>query len=222
MGTPSVTISSIFPFIANTYGTGLNNGRVYIGVSGQDPEVYPLATYWDAALTVPASQPISTIGGYLVRAGAPASVYVGADYSMRVRDSGNVLISYNPLAGAGPVVQFREFGGGYEAPMQNSEVLLRYKAAVSGTIAANLSDWKVECFGNPVSSFVLAFSRLRAGVPAALGSNTIATDSTFVLATTSGIPQAVLASDTLLLTSPANGLSAGPATSIAVTARISL
>jgi hypothetical protein len=217
-----VAISSIFPFIANAAGTGLNNGKVYIGVSGQDPELYPLPTYWDAALTVPASQPIGTLGGYLTRLGAPAAVYVGADYSMRVRAGDNTLISYNALAGKGPVIQFREFGGGYEAPMQNSEVLSRYKSAVVGTIAANFSDWQIEAFGNPTTSFVLAVARLRGGASTALGTITVSVAGAIVAATTGGLSQSVIVGDTLTITSPSNGLTSGPATSIAITARITI
>lgn len=96
-GTP---VNTAFPIITDpATGIGLNAGKVYIGVAGQDPEVYPVQVWWDANQSQPAVQPLRTLGGYIVNNGSPATAYVAVDYSMRVRDRFDSLISYSQLAG---------------------------------------------------------------------------------------------------------------------------
>lgn len=77
-------------------GAGLNGGKLFIGVANQDPEVSPLPVYWDAAGTIPASQPIDIIGGYITNAGTPSRLYVNAAYSLRLRDDDDVQVYYAP------------------------------------------------------------------------------------------------------------------------------
>lgn len=84
-----------YPVILNQIGGGLNAGKVFIGTAGQDPETSPIQVYWDAAGTVPASQPLSTIGGYITRSGTPAQVYGPVSYSIRIRDRFNVQVAYS-------------------------------------------------------------------------------------------------------------------------------
>ena len=100
-------LNNPFPLFLDETGAPLHNGAVYMGVSGQDPETNPLATYWDAALTIPASQPFQTLGGVIVNAGAPAFVYAaGDDYSIRVRDeSGGEVFFLASTAVAGAQYQ---------------------------------------------------------------------------------------------------------------------
>lgn len=76
----------------------MNAGLVYIGEPDQDPETYPLTVYWDAEGTDPVSQPVTTIGGYLTRAGSPAEVFGPTAYSIRVRDKFGVQVFYSPYA----------------------------------------------------------------------------------------------------------------------------
>lgn len=91
----------ILGVVGATAGVGLNGGSVYIGVAGADPEVDPLAVFWDAAESIPALQPLDTIGGYITRDGSPAVAFVAADYSMRVRDRDGNQVFYAPYAGIG-------------------------------------------------------------------------------------------------------------------------
>lgn len=101
----------------STSGLPLTDGYIYIGTASQNPQTNPIAVYWDAAGTIPAAQPIRTSGGYPVRNGSPATVFVLAtDFSLIVRDkssklvfsrlSGNAFsaewVTYNP-AGTGAV-----------------------------------------------------------------------------------------------------------------------
>jgi hypothetical protein len=85
-----------YPVILSQTGTGLNGGKVYIGMPNQDPETFPQTVYWDEAGTIPAAQPLATIGGYITRAGSPAEVFVAGEYSVRVRDRFNVQVLEAP------------------------------------------------------------------------------------------------------------------------------
>lgn len=77
-----------FPQYLDKRGNLLDGGYVYIGTAGADPQTSPIATYWDAALTLPAVQPLRTLGGVIVNNGSPAFVFVDEDnYSLRVRDN---------------------------------------------------------------------------------------------------------------------------------------
>jgi hypothetical protein len=80
-------------------GLPLTGGYVYIGLANQDPETNPTPVFWDEALTIPAAQPLRTIGGYLARSGAPAKAYLATSpYSIRVRNKVNVEVYYLPEA----------------------------------------------------------------------------------------------------------------------------
>jgi hypothetical protein len=77
----------------DTDGKPLEDGYLYFGVANQNPQVNPITVYWDAAGTIPAAQPIRTSGGFPVRAGTAARVYVSADdYSLVVRDKNQRLV----------------------------------------------------------------------------------------------------------------------------------
>lgn len=90
---PANSVLAPFTVFTESNGTPLENGYLYIGASGQNPEVSAITVYYDADLTIPAAQPIRTIGGYPSRAGSPTSIYVGTDdYSLTVRDRNGVLV----------------------------------------------------------------------------------------------------------------------------------
>lgn len=91
-------VTNPLPVILSQTGSGLNGGKVYIGQPNQDPQAFPKAVYWDAAGTDPVNQAsgIPTVGGYLLRAGAPASIYVDGDFSVRVLDRFGALVYYVP------------------------------------------------------------------------------------------------------------------------------
>lgn len=92
------SISNQLPQFLATNGTGLNNGKVYIGMPNQDPQTFPKTVYWDEAGTDPVDQTngIPTIGGYITRAGSPATIYVSGYYSIRVLDRFGAQVYYFP------------------------------------------------------------------------------------------------------------------------------
>lgn len=87
------SVETPFTIMTDTDGSPLNNGYVYIGTAGSNPETNPITTYWDSSLVYAAAQPIRTINGYLCRNGSPGVLYVDADdYSITVRDKHGALV----------------------------------------------------------------------------------------------------------------------------------
>lgn len=92
-------VKAPFEFFTDTDGTALASGKIYIGESGLDAETNPISVYWDADLTVPASQPIRTIAGHPDNNGTAAKIYVEGGYSITVRTSTDTLV-YSLSVGA--------------------------------------------------------------------------------------------------------------------------
>ena len=87
------SIVSPFPVFNDLDGTPLEAGYIYIGTANLNPEASPINVFWDAALTVPAAQPIRTVGGYFSRNGSPGNLYTGANgYSITVRNRNQVFV----------------------------------------------------------------------------------------------------------------------------------
>lgn len=98
---PAVTITTPFPIFTDVDGNPLEDGYVYVGTNGLNPETNPIQLYWDQALTVPAAQPIRTIGGYASRSGTPGQLYANAvNFSMLVKDKNGSLV-WSSLSGTG-------------------------------------------------------------------------------------------------------------------------
>lgn len=84
----TVEVGNPFPLFLNARGDLLDGGYIYIGDPDENPETSPKACFWDEDLTIAASQPLRTRGGYIVNGAAPARVYTaGDDYSIRTKDS---------------------------------------------------------------------------------------------------------------------------------------
>lgn len=97
----AVTISNQFPIFNDGDGNPLENGYVYVGTEGLNPQTNPIAVYWDSALSIPAAQPIRTIGGYLSRNGSPGQLYADAvNYSILVKNKNGALV-LSSLSGTG-------------------------------------------------------------------------------------------------------------------------
>lgn len=95
----ATAIINPFDYFSDRKGRALDEGYIYIGVANQDPESFPQACFWDDGLTIPAAQPLRTIGGYVVNPNAgnsPAVPYTASAFSIRVRDKQNTQVSYSP------------------------------------------------------------------------------------------------------------------------------
>lgn len=85
------------PMFLDTLGALMDGGYIYVGVADGDPETSPVDLFWDAALSIPATQPLRTIGGLIVNGFNPSSVFLAEeDYSMRVTDNIGTLVFYSP------------------------------------------------------------------------------------------------------------------------------
>ena len=88
----STQIGQAYPLIVDKSGNPLDNGIIYIGESGQNPENYPIPIYYDEFFTIPAPQPLRTVNGYFSRNGSPAKIFINAvECSIVVKDKFNIL-----------------------------------------------------------------------------------------------------------------------------------
>ena len=84
-------VKSTYPIFTDIDGTPLEDGYIFIGVAGADPEVSPQQAYWDLALTVPADN-IRTKSGYPVNSGIPNTLYTAAAYSILVKNKRDIAV----------------------------------------------------------------------------------------------------------------------------------
>jgi hypothetical protein len=110
----ALSVEAPYPAFAGTDGQPLDDGFINVGVVNLNPITNPIAAFFDAALTIPAVQPIRTSGGYPVYQGTPARFYVGSDYSIQVKDKNGSVVytSLNGNAGAGGSVVTNATGNG--------------------------------------------------------------------------------------------------------------
>ena len=94
----ALSIQPTYPIFTDRDGYPLEDGYVYIGAKDLDPRTNPINVFWDAALTIPVSQPIRTNGGYPWNNGAVGRLYVNSDYSIVVLDKKSLLIYSAPSA----------------------------------------------------------------------------------------------------------------------------
>jgi hypothetical protein len=94
----ALSIQPTYPIFTETDGQPLEDGYIWIGQVNLDPQVNPINVYFDAALTIPAGQPIRTINGYPSRNGTPARLYVNSDYSIRVMNKNGSVVYSAPAA----------------------------------------------------------------------------------------------------------------------------
>lgn len=108
----SISIKPSYPIFTDIDGQPLEYGYVWIGAANLDPQTNPIQVYLDAALTIPAAQPIRTLDGYLSMNGSPANIYVAQEYSIRVMNKNGTTV-YSSLNGNADRLGFlsvKEFG----------------------------------------------------------------------------------------------------------------
>ncbi|MGS1071532.1 hypothetical protein [Burkholderia glumae] len=82
-------------FFTDTQGNPLQGGSVYVGVADTNPVTNPVTVYQDSGMTIPMTQPLRTVGGYVSLNGSPQPIYTNApSYSLMALDSrGDVTLS---------------------------------------------------------------------------------------------------------------------------------
>lgn len=93
----TLQITGPYPIFTDLDGTPLDDGYIYIGDANDDPETNPQQVYWDANLTIPATQPIRTSNGYAYRNGSPALIYTSGDFSITIRNKKNEFVLHSPV-----------------------------------------------------------------------------------------------------------------------------
>lgn len=94
----ALSIQPTYPIFTDIDGQPLEDGFVWIGGANLAPIGNPITVYWDAALTIPAAQPIRTRGGYPMNSGTPARLYVNTDYSIQVQNKNGSVVYSAPTA----------------------------------------------------------------------------------------------------------------------------
>ena len=82
----AVNVNALYPIFTDIDGQPLEDGYVWIGVSGLEPQANPQTAYWDAALTLTVTQPVRTRGGYPLNGAAIGRLFTAAPYSIKVQN----------------------------------------------------------------------------------------------------------------------------------------
>ncbi len=90
-------VTGPYPIFTDLDGTPLDDGYLYIGAINEDPEQNPIQVYWDANLTIAATQPIRTSNGYAYRNGTPALIYTAGQFSITIRNKREEFVLYSPV-----------------------------------------------------------------------------------------------------------------------------
>jgi hypothetical protein len=90
-------VTGPYPIFTDLDGTPLDDGYLYIGEINEDPEQNPIQVYFDANLTIPATQPIRTSNGYAYRNGTPALLYTAGEFSITIRNKRQEFVLYSPV-----------------------------------------------------------------------------------------------------------------------------
>lgn len=85
-----------FEFFVDSNGTALDSGYIWIGEANKYSPSFPVPIFYDEALTIPASNPLRTSNGYVVRNGTPTFLYLEGNYSVLVQDKNQQQVFYVP------------------------------------------------------------------------------------------------------------------------------
>lgn len=152
---PALLVESPYPLFTDDDGVALEDGYIYIGTANLDPVANPIAVYFNQSLTLLASQPIRTAGGYPVYNGSPARLFANSDYSIRVLDKTSSLVfsAATAASGSGDVVT------------TTATQTLTNKTLVAPILGTPASGTLTNCTGLPVATGI---SGTGAGVTAFL------------------------------------------------------
>lgn len=105
-----ILVENPFGPILGLDGEGLDSGKVYIGVSGQNPRTNPQLIYDNPELTGSSlPQPLRTMAGYLYYLGSPVRPYCADPYSIAVDTDADIQIFYEPTIGEVPTQATTEY-----------------------------------------------------------------------------------------------------------------
>jgi hypothetical protein len=162
----ALSIQPSYPIFTDSNGQPLESGYVWVGVANLDPQANPIPVFFDAALTIPAQQPVRTLGGYPSRNGTPARLYAGTNYSIRVMNKRGSVVYSTPGA-------TERFGGLVDASSIDYNPPFPGVTVVNYTVADKLSQIiSVKDFGavgdgvtDDTQAFINADAVAPAGMP---------------------------------------------------------
>ena len=94
----STSVLTPFPLFYDADGVPLEEGYIYVGVAGLNPETNPQLVYWDSALTIVAAQPVRTLNGYPSNSGTPGMLYTSTtNFRVTVKTKASVTV-YSTLS----------------------------------------------------------------------------------------------------------------------------
>jgi len=93
-------VDSSYQIFVDIDATALEGGYVYVGPAYGNPVTTPIDVFWDAAMTIPAAQPLRTSGGYIVRDGTPSEIWTAPSvYSVTVNNVAGRRVYYTAITG---------------------------------------------------------------------------------------------------------------------------
>lgn len=102
----SFNIMTYFPLqpryniYTDSLGAPLDDGYIYIGIANFDPVAYPTKVSWDESGLYPVEFPVRTMGGYPLRDGIPARMFINLadnyEYSILIQDEDEVEVYSSP------------------------------------------------------------------------------------------------------------------------------
>lgn len=126
-------VSQPFKVFTDVDGNPLEDGYIYIGSANQNPQSSPIQVYWDAAQSIPAAQPIRTMGGYPSYNGSPRNIYVPSDFSITVRNKNGTFVYTSPTS------LDRQLVGGILGISSGSS-LIGYSQGAAGSVLRTVED----------------------------------------------------------------------------------
>ena len=87
----AVEVQNPYQVFKDIDGTALDDGFIFVGEVGQDPEDFPIDVFWDRELTEPATG-IRTKNGYPVNGTYPSRLYTNSEYSIKVKNKREIIV----------------------------------------------------------------------------------------------------------------------------------
>ena len=181
-------VGNPFELFTDTSGNPLEDGYIYAGTAGLNPETNPVALFWDDALTIAAAQPVRTLNGFPSRGGTASRLYCATDYSLTVKDKNSVIV-FSTLTNPAPSpATLNNTPIGNVTPSTGAFTTLTFSTSLTGANGGSLG-WLTVTGGSAVQAINGVYRSAANTVAFATNSvlrGTIGSTGTWALAATSG------------------------------------